>query len=113
MNVRESFGVEHFRTRVSPESIPRANRIIAAAKTNTTTAIATFNIRGLTSLVPAWKRSRLSLASKRNDSHIGEHCRPAGSEETDQERRSHAETAAEADESIPDNRQQHEGDIRQ
>ena len=104
MNVRESFGVEHFSTRVSDESIPRANRIIATAKTNTTTAIAAFSIRGLTSLLPAWKNSRSGLASKRNGSHIGKHCCPAGSKETDQPRRINAEPAAEADDDVPDNR---------
>lgn len=113
MNVRELFGVEHFSTRVSAESIPRANRTIATAKTNPAAAIAAFNIRGLTRLLPAWKRSRSSLASKRDGSHIGKHCCPAGYEETDQPRRSHAEPPAEADDDVPDNRQQHEGDIRQ
>ena len=113
MNVRELFGVEHFSTRVSAESIPRANRIIATAKTNTAAAIAAFNIRGLTRLLPVWKGSRSSLASKRNGSQIGKHSCPAGYEETDHERRINAEPATEADDSVPDNRQQHEGDIRQ
>ena len=60
--------------------------------------------RGLTSLVPAWKRSRSSLASKGNDSHAGEQCRPERCEETSEECRINAEPAAEADDGVPDNR---------
>ena len=55
MNVRESFGVEHFRTVVSVELMPRANRINATAKTTTTTTIASSTILGLRNLVPSGK----------------------------------------------------------
>ena len=60
--------------------------------------------KGPTSLVPAWERIRSSLASKGNDSHIGEQCRPERSEETSEECHINAEPSAEADDDVPDNR---------
>jgi len=52
VNVRESFGVEHFTTRESAESTSCANRIIATAKANTTATTVAFNLRVLTRLLP-------------------------------------------------------------